>query len=73
MRKLGLDHALLTGVEQHARVGAAPKDEPDRVDQQRLTGARLARKQVEPRSEAGLDVGNQGVVLDAEAREHAMG
>ena len=69
--ELRLDIGLLPICSHERRVAARSKQEPDRLREDRLARAGLARDRVQPRRQLELGVANQDQVLDAQAAQHA--
>ena len=68
--ELGLDVRLVGGRSDHRRLPTGAEQEPDRVREDRLPGARLARDRVQPGIELELGLPDQDEVLDAQPPEH---
>ena len=71
--ELGLDVGLLRPGPRYAASPGAPEEEPDRLRQDRLAGAGLARDRVQARREGEVGLADEDEALDAEAAEHGLG
>ena len=68
--ELGLDVCLGRSRPDEGRVALRPEQEPDRLGEDRLPGAGLARDRVQPRRELELRLADEDEVLDAQPTQH---
>ena len=71
--ELGLDVGLGAGGADDARVALGPEQQADRLRQDRLAGARLARDRGQTRARRELAFANEDEVLDAQATKQRSG
>ena len=69
--EFGLDVGLVRGRAQEGRIALRAEQEPDRLGEDRLAGARLAGDRVQPWRERELGLADQDEILDAEPAQHA--
>ncbi len=69
--ELRLDICLLGGRTDVRVVALRPEQEPERLSEDRLPGARLPRDRIQPGCQLELGLANEDEVLDAEPPEHA--
>ena len=69
--ELGLDVRLVAGRPDHGGVRAAAEQKADRLGEDRLACAGLARDRVQAGSELELGLADQDEVLDTQASQHA--
>ena len=70
--ELRLDIGLLPVRADESRVSASSEQEADRLSEDGLAGAGLARDRVQPGSELELGLADEDQVLDAQAAQHAL-
>ena len=68
--ELGLDVRVVRARPDEARVGAGAEQEPDRLREDRLAGAGLARDRVQAGRELELGLVDQDEVLDSQPAQH---
>ena len=69
--ELGLDVGLRTGGPDERIAALRPEQQPDRLREDRLPRARLARDRVQPGRELELGLPDEHEILDSQAAEHA--
>ena len=68
----GLDRGALFPRPDEVRGGSIAQEEPERVDQDRLSGPGLTRQERQSRAELDLERRNQGDVVDPQQFKHAQ-